>query len=174
VERELTRYVSPMGIHKIAGLNVGYDYGQMSFGNEGADDDYSLLVDTAIGHQGIAQIETMFVVLSPHQWNPKTPLLVEITDSAEPDDLDDWDEAFEATLLVGSDEAFWYGSAPDGPQEKVGTPPGRYRALVTGRRFVAHGWPGTDPADEWRLRLTPTSDPTPARRLRAWAGPSSQ
>jgi hypothetical protein len=69
------------------------------------------------------------------------PLRVELWTAAPPDDLDDWEEAFEATLAVSDD-----GIDDESPAVEftnIAVPAGMYRALITGTGFVAHGWPGS-------------------------------
>jgi hypothetical protein len=73
---------------------------------------------------------------------------------APPDDLGQWQEAFEASVLV-SDYGMYYES-PTLDIERIEVPPGQYRLRITGRGFVARGWPGsTKPGDEWRIQLWP-------------------
>src|SRR5262249_6908552 len=68
-----------------------------------------------------------------------------------PEDVDEWQEAFEATLTVGEGGQLTYAS-PTLSTVVCPVPPGRYEVLVTGRGIVAQGWPGsTQPGDSWRL-----------------------
>lgn len=128
-----------------------------------------------IQDEGIWQIPVeysfsgMLVVLSPHQNNFEMPLRVEVWDGPPPDDITDWPEAFEAHLEV--DPHGLYYSSTTGGSARLGVPPGGYHALITGRGFVAHGWPGsTTPGDSWRIRLWPSPGPQAPRRLSAWHG----
>lgn len=135
-----------------------------------------------LGHRanegdGIAQIPVEYsfsgtlVVLSPHQNNFQMPLRAEIWDGPPPDDLADWPEAFEAHLDV--DPHGLYYSSTTMSSTRLGVPPGGYHALITGRGFVAHGWPrSTIPGDTWRIRLWPSAGPQQARRLTAWRPPA--
>jgi hypothetical protein len=109
-------------------------------------------------------------VLSPHQNNFEMPLRVEVWDSAPPDDVAEWPEAFEAHLDVAEDGLI-YDSPPGGNVHQVPlrVPPGGYHSVITGRGFVAHGWPGSStPGDNWRIRLWPSTGPQAPRRLSAW------
>jgi hypothetical protein len=109
------------------------------------------------------------VVLSPHQNNFAMPLRIEVWPSEPPDDLDAWQEAFLAGLLVGPDGLHYESPTMEGTTIPV--PPGRYAARITGRGFVNQGWPGsTTPGDQWRVQLWPAAGPTSPRRLRTWAG----
>jgi hypothetical protein len=55
-------------------------------------------LNRALEGDGIACTEGFLVVLSPHQHNPAMRLRIEVYESEPPDDLDDWEEAFEAWL----------------------------------------------------------------------------
>jgi hypothetical protein len=111
-------------------------------------------------------------VLSPSQCNVEMHLTVETAGSDDVDDLDDWQEGFEAIVDVGPDAGLWYGSAPDGPAEELPVPPGRHRVLIMGRGFAKHGFDSA-PHDGWRLRFTPATDPIGPRRLKAWGASDS-
>jgi hypothetical protein len=149
----------------LGAATVSYDYGQFSLT---VDDEHSEgdLIDTAISGDGIACDQHEVIVLTPGQNNFEVRLVVETAAIDEPDDLDDWQEAFETTIDVSND-GLWWGSAPDGPEERFDVPPGRYRVLVTGRGFSGTGYV-EDPEDEWRLRLIPWPAKLAARRLKAW------
>jgi hypothetical protein len=96
------------------------------------------------------------------------PLRVEVWDRTPPDDLDEWDEAFEGPLEVDSAGELSFDS-PTLLQVRCVVPPGRYRILVVGRGIVAAGWPGsTKPGDSWRVQLSPADGDVPLRRLRSW------
>jgi hypothetical protein len=83
-------------------------------------------------------------------------------------DLDDWQEAFEASLQIDA-IGLTYESPTLTPQ-RIAVPPGHYGLLIAGRGIVARGWPGsTTPGDEWRLQMWPQKSVTPARRLRIWS-----
>ena len=83
-------------------------------------------------------------------------------------DLDDWQEALEASLSV-RDNGLSYES-PTMPKQSIAVPAGRYGLRVAGRGFVARGWPGsTRPGNEWRIQLWPQERPMAPRRLRRWA-----
>ena len=126
----------------------------------------------ACSSDGIGQIGQLIAVLSPHQINLAMPLRVEVWDAAPPDDLDAWQEAFEASLRVDARGLAF--TSPTMPTHTFAVPVGRYRLLVVGRGFVACGWPGsTEPGDEWRLQLWTDDSQVPAHRVRAWAGPAA-
>jgi hypothetical protein len=149
------------------------DYGQfylLSYVDPDTGDELpevSEVVDQAIASDGIAQIPGLLVVLSPHQANFKTPLRIEVWDGPPPGDAAEWPEAFEAHLDVAHDGLSYHSPAISAV--RLGVRPGAYHALITGRGFVAHGWPGsTTPGDSWRIRLWPSPGPLAPRRLRAW------
>lgn len=158
-------------------LTVALDYGQFYLYSapteESASADISETVETAIDADGIAQSQDLTVILSPHQNNFEMKLRVEQWPAPPGDDLDSWQEAFEAVLDV-DDRGLTYVDV-GGRSCHVPVPPGRYLARVTGRGFVARGWPGsTKPGDHWRIQLWPTQTWEPPRRLAKWDGRPAQ
>lgn len=148
-------------------LVVAQDYGQFYL-HTALEDDLELnlkLLEEA--DDGIAQWGGFVLVLSPHQNNFEMRLTIEIWSSPADDDLNAWEEAFEVHLDVGE-----FGLAYESPTLSVvqlPVPPGSYHALLTGRGFVANGWPGsTKPGDSWRLRLWPSPGPARPARLKAY------
>jgi hypothetical protein len=132
--------------------------------------DYYEMVVRAIESDGIAQVPGLLLVLSPHQNNFEMSLRVEVWDGPPPDEAAGWPEAFEAHLDV-DEGGLIYDSPPGGNVHQVAlrVPAGGYHALITGRGFVAHGWPGsTTPGDSWRIRLWPSTGPQAPRRVSAW------
>ena len=153
-------------------LVVAMDYGQFLLRGGAArycPDDGALLHEAQESGEGVAADGTVVLVRSPHQNNFSTALRVEVWDRAQTDDLDDWDEAFEAVLTVDEQATLWFDS-PTMAGSGCAVPPGRYRVLITGRGIVADGWPGsTTPGDSWRVRLWPAGgDSRQPRRLRSW------
>ena len=124
------------------------------------------VLDAAINGTGIAQSGPMVTVLSPHQYNFTMPLTVEVWAGPIPDDLEDWDEAYEVWL--DTDKSGLTFESPTLSAVAVSVPPGRYRALLTGRGFIARGWPGsTTPVDRWRIRLCAGDELGAPRHLQA-------
>ncbi len=149
------------------------DYGQYSL--SGAEDDdldwadaSQRALELALSGDGIGQVGNLVTVLSPHQNNFAMSVTFELWARPPSDDLEDWEEAFEAQLDVDS-EGLKYGSPTLGG-ELIVLEPGRYGLRICGRGFVARGWPGsTQPGDSWRWQAWPTQQELPARRLRAWS-----
>src|SRR3954468_7203340 len=148
-------------------LTVALDYS--TFYLHTGEVDYDLIPDL-VGDalaDGIGQGARTIVVASPHQNNFAMPLLIEVWDGEPPDDLDDWEEAFEVHLDVGTEGLVYESPTLDVVELPV--PAGSYHALIAGRSFVGHGWPGsTKPGDSWRIRLWPGDGPDEPRRLRAY------
>jgi hypothetical protein len=160
--------------HTVA-MDYGHFYLQHRVVGDDLDDeayddlDLSDLISRANDGDGIAWEAGTLAVLSPHQCNFEMPLRVELRDSKPAADLDDWEEAFEA-YLKWENGGLTY-SSPTVDSTDFPVPPGAYHVLITGRGFVAHGWPGNaTPGDSWRLQLWPGNPPAwvPARRLRDW------
>jgi hypothetical protein len=174
-------HAEAMGVRRLLqaqDLTVALDYGQFYlYGTPGpygdahtGDVDMVDLVQQAIERDGIAQRHGVVVVLSPHQNNFAMRLRVEVWSAEPPDDLDAWQEGFEASLMVGDGRLFYESPTLGG--RTITVPPDAYAARITGRGFVARGWPGsTKPGDEWRVQLWPSAAKEPPRRLRAWAAP---
>lgn len=155
-------------------LVVELDYGQ--FYLSGTEVDPGLVqqaLTQALDGEGVAQADGVVVVLSPHQNNLEMPLAVEVWDGAPDEDLDQWEQAFEAHLDV-SDGGLIYGS-PTMSSTAIDLPAGSYRALITGTGFAAEGWPGsTTPGDHWRIQLWPDAGPPGPSRVRPLASPQYQ
>lgn len=145
---------------------MALDYGQFYLHSVRSDlDDVLAAVDIALEGDGIAQRGGVLVVISPHQNNFEMPLLIERWSGEPPPDLDDWQVAYAAHLAVGDDGIYYETPTLDGVD--IAVPAGAYRALITGRGFVGHGWPGsTKPGDVWRIQLWPSSDRIEPIRLR--------
>lgn len=163
-----------MSLHRSDAVTVHQDYGQFALiTGDMDDDDLVELVDAANGADGIAQGNAILVVLSPHQNNLALGLTVEQWGSRPPDDLDAWQEGFEASLTVG-DLGLVYMSPTDSFVQ-LDVPPAAYRARIVGRGFVNRGWPGsTTPGDVWRIQLWPCSERTAPRRIARWETPSDR
>ena len=156
----------PSVIHELV---VAMDYGQflLAGGDTGLTDPMALASEAALG-EGIAADGEAILVLSPHQNNFAMALRVEVWADRPPDDLDEWQEAFEATLNVDEAGQLRF-SSPTMDPVACPVPAGRYDVWVTGRGIVTRGWPGsTEPGDSWRVRLWPGSPGIVARRLRSW------
>jgi hypothetical protein len=78
-----------------------------------------------------------------------------------------WQEVFEAAMPV-RDAGLSYDS-PIMREQDLGVPAGTYAMRITGRGFVARGWPGsTTPGDEWRIQLWPGTAGAPPRQVKRW------
>jgi hypothetical protein len=154
-------------------LTVAMDYGQFTLhGGEAAleDADFAALLDQAHAGDGVASDGSTLLVLSPHQNNFAMPVRIEVHRIQPPDDLELWDEGFEARLEVDADGELLYASPTCGVA-RCAVMPGRYGVRVTGRGILARGWPGsTKPGDSWRVQLWPIGTRPAIRRLRSWSG----
>ena len=147
---------------------VALDYGQFYLHTRESDPDLAvMLLERAQDGDGIAQDGGLVVVVSPHQNNFEMPLRVEVWEARPLDDLDEWEEAFDAYLEVDQPGLAYESPTMDFVDLKV--PPGSYHALITGRGFVADGWPGsTEPGDRWRIQLWPDTVRVSPRRVKRW------
>ncbi|WP_394840339.1 hypothetical protein LVJ94_26030 [Pendulispora rubella] len=165
---------SPHRVH-VQDVVVALDYGQfyLRTGYAESEDDLAVL-DRAIKGDGIARGKSILIVLSPHQNNFEMPLRIERWPSEPPKDLEQWQEAFEASLTI-SDFGLYYESPTLQGKVLETPPPGTYAVRITGRGFVAAGWPGsTTPGDQWRIQLWPTKNLAPPKRVLTWSGPGSE
>lgn len=151
-------------------LVVALDYGQFYLWTRRSDDcDLPLLLlgRAQDAGDGLGQGDGLLVVLSPHQNNFEMPLRVEVWNAPPQDDLDVWQEAFLVHLDV--DESGIGYESPTLNGVSIAVPSGSYAALITGRGFIALGWPGTTtPGDQWRIRLWPSDAPRQPARLRRY------
>jgi hypothetical protein len=163
---------------QVVDLTVALDDGQFYLssptqapGHDG--EDLLTLVDEAVLGRGVAgaEGEDLVVVISPHQNNFDMRLRIEVWATEPPADLDEWQEAFVAGLVIGSAGLVY--ASPTMEERTVPVAPGRYAVRIMGRGFVHRGWPGsTTPGDEWRLQLWPAPSSIRPRRLRAWTDPA--
>jgi hypothetical protein len=151
-------------------LVVELDHGQFYLHTaDNAPELAAMLLGRAQDGVGIAQAAGLVVVTSPHQNNFAMPLLVEVWDGEPVGDLAQWQEAFEAHLDVAVDGLVY--ESPTMDMVEIEVPQGSYHALITGRGFVAYGWPGSsEPGDEWRIWLWPSAGPANPARLRQFTG----
>lgn len=134
-----------------ADLIVALDYGQFYLSDGTWLEDFPDLVDRALSGSGIVASRGTVVVISPHQNNFKMPFRVEVHTAQPVDDIAKWDEVCEVHIDVGPGGLFF--ESPTLTPVLLPVSEGSYHALISGRGFVAHGWPGTTtPGDRWRLQ----------------------
>lgn len=153
-------------------LVVASDYGQFwIYGTEEAiEKDIMSLLGEALNGVGIATDDDLLVMLSPHQNNFELALRVEMWSGLPAPDLDDWEEVAEASLRTRTNEVQW--SSPTLVSTRLQVPGGLYRLRISGRGFVARGWPGsTTPGDSWRLQFWP-EEQRPVQRIKSWEPPA--
>ncbi|MEU8284256.1 hypothetical protein AB0C01_07940 [Micromonospora sp. NPDC048905] len=130
------------------------------------------LLEQAINGSGIAADDHGVIVISPHQNNFEMPFRLEVWDDRPLDDHEEWEEVFEASLLVVDDVLRYFSPTDAVADFKV--PSGRYAARISGRGFINRGWPGsTTPGDSWRVQLWPSAGDFPVRRLKEWRHPAA-
>jgi hypothetical protein len=156
-------------------LLVRADHGQIYIYSALLDEDEQVPLDAlndAAGSRrfvGAAGRGGFIDVLTPGQWNWKTPMRVEVF-AAEPEaDTDEWDHEVDIDLAV-PDGRLWFEASGGGPPVMTGVPPGRYRVRVSGRGFSALGFAGAGGGDSYRLRLWPRTARKPAVLRKSWPG----
>ena len=126
------------------------------------------LVEKAHDADGIATDGNEIVILSPHQHNFNMQLTVELWENKPEDDLELWQEAFAANIVIVED-TFIYSSVTYDEEREFEIPSGYYNLLIAGRDFVGCGWAeSTCPGDKWRVQLWSTQEPAKCRRLKKW------
>ena len=120
-------------------LTVALIYGQFSLRTGQYSEDVLAALDAALSGDGIGQIQDVLVILSPHQMNFALRLGVEMLAEAPPDDLDQWQEAFEASVLL-TNYGMYYES-PTLKAERIELPPGQIDCASR----VEDSWPAAGP-----------------------------
>ena len=153
---------------------VALDYGW--FDLRGGDSDHDLdpmpLLDAALDSRTevAASNGRALLVQSPHQNNFALALTVEVWDGEPPADTDAWQQVVRSSIEV-TDDRIVYGS-PTMDFVPFDVPTGSYAVLVSGRGFVARGWPGTTtPGDVWRVQLWPGEVTASVATLATWVDP---
>jgi TonB family protein len=108
-------------------------------------------------------------LMTPGQYNFKTPMLVEVRQHEPGDDRQEWDHEVDLDLDIPSGVLLFEGSGGSGIQ-RIKVPPGRYRARVSGGGFVALGFAGANGNDSYRLRLWPRQEDTEPVLRKSWPG----
>ncbi|WP_378143874.1 hypothetical protein ACFJGV_10555 [Cnuibacter sp. UC19_7] len=152
------------------------DYGYFTIAGGEGDSDELALLDQAQDSPPSASDGSMLVVLSPHQNNFAMEVEVQLWSAPPASDPDAWEQVSVESLQVGTSSTVSLGS-PTLPSTESPIPEGRYWVEVSGRGFVAEGWPGsTEPGDRWRLRLWPHDGDlgadNPSHPRKEWAAPA--
>jgi hypothetical protein len=109
-------------------------------------------------------------LMTPGQWNFKTPMRVEVWDAEPPADTDNWSHEVDVDLDVPDGRLFFEASG-GGTAISVEMPAGRYRARLSGSGYTATGFAGANGDDYYRLRLWPRvtdADPGLRNSLPGW------
>ena len=153
---------------------VALDYGSFTLRGAGFDDaeDTTPLLDTIIGSpdEVAAADGRVLLVVSPHQNNAALELTVEVWDEEPPADTESWQQVVQSSIEIVDDRLLFESPTMEGAWFDV--PSGWYSVLVSGRGFVAHGWPGsTTPGDVWRVQLWPGEATASVETLATWVDP---
>ena len=155
---------------------MGLDYG--SFTLRGADfddaEDTTPLLDRILGSpdEVAAADGRVLLVASPHQNNFALELTVELWDEEPPSDIEAWQQVVRSSIQV-DDRLLYESPTMEGAWFHV--PSGSYSVLVSGRGFVARGWPGsTTSGDVWRVQLWPGEVTASVVTLATWVDPAAE
>jgi hypothetical protein len=163
-------------------LIVAADYGQLYINSLAAADEdedfdeeegYEVpALDDATESGRFVGVRPGFIdVLTPGQWNSRTPMRLEIWSAEPPDDRGDWDHEVDADFDVLDGRIYFKPSGTGDYGVPADIPPGRYRARISGRGFTKLGHAGADADDSYRLRLWPRGqreDPGLRKRWPGW------
>lgn len=157
-------------------FRLAMDYGQFLLrGNARFDVDEMALLERAQRELPSANVGTdgLIVVLSPHQNNFDMVIDVQRWERRPRGDRDDWQQVSEDHLTIDEDGTLTLESPTTEPLT-YDLDPGDYIAEVSGKDFVAQGWPGsTTPGDSWRIRLWPDTGEN-LQPPKLWPGPEGQ
>jgi hypothetical protein len=166
-------------VHLVAArdLLVRADHGQIYIESSAVDDDawgsddtYLEALEDALASGRFVGVRTGLIdLMTPGQWNWKTPMRVEIWSGEPPDDRDDWQHEVDADLDVPDGWISFAASGGDTPQ-RTDVPPGAYRVRVSGRGFTVTGRAGAEGDDSYRLRLWLRDRPADPQLRKRWPG----
>jgi hypothetical protein len=157
-------------------LTVVADYGQIyiydpAIGGEAQGESVymDVLADATGSGRFVGSAEGLIDLLTPGQYNFRTPMLVEVWGQEPEDDRDGWDHEVDLDLDVPSGVLVFEASGGSG-STTADVPSGQYRARVSGRGFTALGHAGADGQDSYRVRLWPRAGASPAVLRKRWPG----
>lgn len=163
-------------------LVVAADHGQIyifSIAGEEEDEDFdpaeghllSALDDATRSRRFVGVQPGLIDLLTPGQWNFRTPMRLEVWSAEPSDDRDQWDHEVDADFDVPDGRIYFMASGGGTADVSADIPAGRYRARISGRGFTALGHAGADGNDSYRLRLWPRGqreDPVLRKRWPGW------
>jgi hypothetical protein len=149
---------SPAGVEEYEGFDV--------------DDGWSLAFNDATESGRFVGVQPGFIAMvTPGQWNFRTPLRLEIWSAEPPDDRGNWDHEVDVDFQVPDGRVNFMQSGAGIAETSVDVPAGRYRARISGRGFTEVGHAGADGDDSYRLRLwirDQQQDPAVRKRWPGW------
>jgi hypothetical protein len=155
-------------------LIVAADYSQIYICSAAEDEtaagaELAALCDATESGRFVGVRPGLIDLLTPGQWNFRTPLRLEVWSAEPPDDRSRWDHEVDVDLDV-PDGRMSFQPSGGGTPHWADIPAGTYRVRVSGRGFTELGHAGADGDDSYRLRLWPRDqDKTPILRKR-WQG----
>ncbi|MWA04599.1 hypothetical protein F8568_030325 [Actinomadura sp. LD22] len=145
-----------------------YIYSHVDWGDDPNTSPYlEALADAKDSRRYVGASRGLVDLITPGQWNWKTPMRVEIWTGEPPADTSEWDNEVDLDFDAPTGGITF---EPSGGTEHISgasLPAGRYRMRVSGRGF---GDPSTNTpaADHYRLRLWPRLQDSPAALRRSW------
>ncbi|MFF7705497.1 hypothetical protein [Streptomyces lydicus] len=161
----------------IRDLQVRADYGQIYIYSAASfDDDPQVSLDAledARGSRrfvGTAGAGGFIDLLTPGQWNWKTPVRLEVFPAEPKGDTDEWEHEVDVDLDVPDGRLWFEPAGGSGNAVETKVPAGEYRVRVSGRGFAALGRAGAEGSDSYRLRLWARTTDAPAALRKFWSG----
>ena len=161
-----------------ADLTVRADHGQIYiYSPEGTRDGFGdsenvyldALDDATQSRRFVGVAGGLVDLMTPGQWNWRTPMRVEVWSLEPPATSEEWDHEVDVDLDI-PDGTLIFEASGGGGQVQTEVPAGSYRARVSGRGFTAIGFAGAEGDDAYRLRLWPRSTDSDPELRRSWPG----
>lgn len=127
------------------------------------------LADAMDSRRFVGAVTGLVDLMTPGQWNPETPVRLEVWSAEPPSDTTDWDHEVDTDLDV-PDGRLWLAASGGGRELSTEIPPGSYRIRVSGRGLNERGSPGVPGNDSYRLRLWPTTAAREPLLRKRWPG----
>jgi hypothetical protein len=127
------------------------------------------LADATESRRFVGSAGGLIDLLTPGQYNLRTPMLVEVWELEPGDSRDEWDHEVDIDIDAPSGTLVFEAAGGSG-STTTEIMPGMYRARVSGRGFTVTGYAGADGQDSYRLQLWPRRDAAPPALRRSWPG----
>ena len=158
-------------------LIVAADHGQIYILSAALDDPAEVdanpyldaLDDAVQSGRFVGVVPGLIDLMTPGQWNFRTPLRIEVWTAEPVSDTGDWEHEVDVDLAV-PDGRLHIEASGGGLLQRHQVPPANYRVRVSGRAFTVLGFNGAAGHDSYRLQLWPAVGPRPPALRKRWPG----